>query len=185
MENEFNEETIIEPQETNETEVVEESPIEETQEEIPQEVTEEKPQETPEAKYARLKRQTEQLEKKYGFQPKPKAQQAETVQTGLSSKDTIALINAKVHEDDVADVLDYAKYKKISVAEALKSGVIKASLTEKDELRTTAQATNTGKTRSGSSKVSGDTLLSKAQKTGEIPDSDEGMDALLKARYGK
>ena len=117
--------------------------------------------------------------------------QAKTVEVktetpvGLSSKDTIALINAKVHEDDVDDVLDYAKYKKISVAEALKSSVIKASLTEKEELRTTANATNTGKTRSGISKVSGDSLLSKAQKTGEVPDTDEGMDALLKARYGK
>src|ERR1035437_1471589 len=28
----------------------------------------------------------------------------------LSSRDTIAIINAKVHEDDVDEVLDYAKY---------------------------------------------------------------------------
>lgn len=101
---------------------------------------------------------------------------------GLTSKDTIAIINAKVHEDDVDDVLDYAKYKKISVAEALKSSVIKASLAEKDELRNTAQATSTGKVRSGSSKVSGDILLAKARKTGELPDSDEGMDALVESR---
>lgn len=105
--------------------------------------------------------------------------------TGISSRDTIALINAKVHEDDVDDVVDYAKYKKISIADALKSGVIRASLSEKNELRNTANATNTGKTRSGRSNVSGDSLLTKAQKTGEVPDSDEGMNALLEARYSK
>lgn len=105
--------------------------------------------------------------------------------TSLSSKDTIALINAKVHEDDVEDVIDYAKYKKISVAEALKSSVIKASLAEKSEFRATANATNTAKARSGGSKASGDTLLDKAKRTGEVPDSDEGLNALVAARYSK
>ncbi len=112
-----------------------------------------------------------------------KVEKVEPVQ-GLSSKDTIALINAKVNEDDIEEVIEYAKFKKISVSEALKSSVIKASLTEREEQRNTANATSTGKSR-GAAKVSGEALLAKAQKTGEIPDSDEGISALIAARMKK
>lgn len=117
--------------------------------------------------------------------PLVKTEAKAEVNTGLSSKDTIALINAKVHEDDVEDVIEYAKFKKISVSEALKSSIIRSSLAEKQEFRNTANASNTGKTRAGSAKVSGDNLLDKAKKTGEVPDSDEALDALLTTRYSK
>jgi hypothetical protein len=109
----------------------------------------------------------------------------ETKTEGLSSRDTIALINAKVHEDDVDEVLDYARFKKIPISEALKSSVVKASIAEREELRNTANATNTGRTRSGSSKVSGDSLLEKARKTGEMPDTEDGIKALIDARSKK
>lgn len=108
----------------------------------------------------------------------------ETIVTpDLSSKDTIALINAKVHEDDVDEVVEYAKFKKISLAEALRTNVIKTSLSERAEQRATAEATTTGKARSGHAKVSGETLLRKAQKTGEMPDRQEDLEALLEERY--
>lgn len=104
----------------------------------------------------------------------------------ISSMDTIAFINAKVtDEEDVREVLDYAKFKKISVSEALKSPIVKASLQQKEELRNTANATSTGRNRPGSAKVSGDTLLEKARKTGEVPDTEEGLNALLDSRYSK
>ncbi len=109
----------------------------------------------------------------------------ETKESELSSKDTIALIKANVHEDDVDEVLEYARFRKIPVSEALKSPIIKATLTEKEELRNTANATNTGRTRSGSSKPSGNALLEKAKKTGELPDSDDGLAALVAERYKK
>jgi hypothetical protein len=186
MENE-NKEVIIDSNETDETveEVVETVEAEETEAESTQEEhKEEKVQESPEAKYARLTRQKEQLEKKFGFKPKPKPiVQVETKQNNPSLKDYVALKNADIHEDDVDDVIEFATFKKISLAEALKSSVVKATLKEKEELRTTAQATNTGKTRGGSSKVSGENLLEKASKTGEIPDNDEAMNAMLDARY--
>lgn len=118
-------------------------------------------------------------------QAKTKVETKVETQPGLSSKDTIALINAKVHEDDVDEVVDYAKFKKISIPEALKSSVIKTSLSERQELRNTANATNPGRTRSGSSKVSGDALLEKARKTGEVPESDADLDAMLTSRYKK
>lgn len=105
--------------------------------------------------------------------------------TDLSSKDTIALINAKVHEDDVDEVVEYATFKKIPVTEALKSSVVKTLLTERAEQRSTAEATSTGKARGGSARVTGDTLLSKAQKTGEIPERKEDLEALIDARFKK
>lgn len=180
------EETIIDSTETNEAEEVVEELETETQEtetnEDKQEVQEEKPQETPEAKYARLTRQAKQLEKKYGFKQEKSEVKVEQPTT-LAPKDVIALTKANIHEEDIDEVLEYAKYKKISVADALKSGVIKATLAEKQEHRATAQATNTGKTRSGSQKVSGDVLLKKAKETGEVPESDAELDALIEARY--
>lgn len=103
----------------------------------------------------------------------------------VSSRDTIALINAKVNEEDVDEVVEYAKFKKISVAEALKSNVLKATLKEKEEQRATAEATSTGKVRPASTKSSGESLLGKAEKTGELPDRDEDLDALLEARFKK
>lgn len=101
----------------------------------------------------------------------------------LTSKDTIALINAKVHEDDIDEVVEYAKFKGTSVSEVLKSSVIKGLLTERSEHRATAEATNTGKTRPGTTRASGETLLKKASKTGEMPDRAEDLDALLEERY--
>ncbi len=105
------------------------------------------------------------------------------MESGLSSKDTIAIVNAKIHEDDVDDVLEYAEFKKIPIAEALKSSVIKATLKEKQELRDTATATNTGRTRQTSPQASGEVLLDKARKTGELPADEAALDALLTARY--
>ena len=103
--------------------------------------------------------------------------------TDLNSKDLIALMNAKVAEDDIDEVVEYAKFKNISVAEALKTSVVKTSLREKAEQRRTAEATNTGPTRSGTAKVSEEVLLEKARKSGEIPENDADLDRLLEQRY--
>lgn len=181
MENE-QEEVIIDSTPTDELEVEEPivGPQEETQEEVTPET--EKPKETPEAKFARLTRQAEQLAKKHGFKTKVEEPQE---RQDLTTKDIIVLSKANIHEEDIDEVLEYAKFKKISVADALKSSVIKASIAEKAEFRRTSEATNSGKTRSGAQKVSGEALIAKAQKTGELPDSDEGIEALVAARHGK
>lgn len=102
----------------------------------------------------------------------------------LSSKDTIALINAKVHEEDVDDVVEYAKFKKIPVAEALKSGILKATLTEKAEFRKTADATNTRGAGKPAPKVTDADILKKAEK-GDIPaKGTPEAEALFWARRG-
>lgn len=101
----------------------------------------------------------------------------------LTPLDTIALMKADVHEDDIADIVDYAKFKNISVSEALKSSVVKTTLSEKSETRKTADATNTGNARRGAAKVSGETLVENL-KEGKVPDSKEENEDLFWARRG-
>ena len=101
----------------------------------------------------------------------------------LSQEDLLSLV--EVHKDDRSEVMDYAKFKNISVEEALKSDVIKTTLREKAEERKTADATNTGKSTRGSSKVSGESLLKKAEETGEMPESDADLDKMLDADLDK
>lgn len=145
--------------------------------------TEKKP-ETPEAKRARLQRQLKQHEKKHGFtsDSSHKKDDKKEEQGTLTYRDTIALTNAKVHADDVDEVVEYARFKKISIAEALESNVIKNSLSEKAEQRKTADATNTGRARPGNARASGDKLLEKAKSTGELPASDADINSLVDAR---
>lgn len=90
-------------------------------------------------------------------------------ETELSSKDTLVFINAKVTDpEDIDEVIEYAQFKKISIADALKSNVIKASLADKAEKRKTAEATSTGTSRRNTAKVSDADIVDKASK-GEIP----------------
>lgn len=102
-------------------------------------------------------------------------------QPELSAKDLLAISRAGIEADDLDEVLDYAKYKKISVSEALKSSVVKKTLEEKAEYRKTAEATNSGSNRRSSGKASDDTLLENARK-GQLPESEEEMRRLILAR---
>ena len=111
----------------------------------------------------------------------PEQKQVTRKESDLSTMDIIALSKANLEQDDVAEVLEYAKFKGISVQEALKSSVVKATIQEKSEMRNTALATNTGGSRRSTGKVSDETLLSNAKK-GIMPESDEDMARLIKAR---
>lgn len=106
----------------------------------------------------------------------------------LSPRDIIALTNANIADEDIDVVLDYAKFKKISVVEALKSSVVKATLAENEEHRKTAAATNIGTGRRGVQQKSEDSLLSEF-KSGKVPETDDEMERLalarMKARAGK
>ncbi len=88
-----------------------------------------------------------------------------------------------VHDDDVDRVTKFAKSEGISIPEAKKHPDMQAILRSRKEERETAAAANTGKTKRGSSKVSGEALLAKAKQKGELPESDDDMDALIEARY--
>lgn len=166
MENE-NKENIIDSITNNENLVEIEENVETTEEnkDITTEKVE-KPLETPEARLARLKRMVEQQEKKLGI--KKDIKPSEISSGDISTKDIFALTKANIDEDDIQDIQDYAKFKKISIAEALKSSVIKNTLKEKQEKRDTANATNTGNARHSITKVSDEMILDKAKKGQEV-----------------
>jgi hypothetical protein len=98
----------------------------------------------------------------------------------LSTMDIIALTKANIETEDIEEVMDYAKFKGISIADALKSSVVKATLSERAEQRNVSLATNTGGSKRGVARVSDETLVANAQK-GNLPESDADIDRLMKA----
>ncbi len=102
----------------------------------------------------------------------------ETPKNEMSLKDIRAL--ADIPDEDVDDVIDYAKYKSISIADAKKSSAMQAILKAKAEERASAQAANTGGGKRGSGEVSGDSLLEKYAKGEELSDSE--MEKAAQAR---
>ena len=107
---------------------------------------------------------------------------SETKSENLSLKDIRALQD--VHDDDVDQITDYAKFKGVSVAEAKKLPEMQSLLRTKEEERKTAQATNTGGGRKGSSKVTGEDLIERAM-SGQLPESDEDIVKLAEARLAQ
>lgn len=105
-----------------------------------------------------------------------------TTANELNSKDLVAIMNAKVPEDDIDEVVEYAKYRKTSISEILKDPIMKATLDLRSEERNTASATNTSSSRRGSSRVPDDVLLSNASR-GKMPESDAEINRLMKAKY--
>lgn len=178
MTNETNE-TIIDS--TNNEQEVELELTEETAEttEVQEEVKPvEKPVETPEARLARLKRMVDQQEKKLGV--KKEAPVAKPVDSKVSTQDLVALMKAEVAEEDISEVEEYASFKKISIAEALRTSVVKSLLAEKQEKRNTANATNTGSARRSPAKISDEEILAKARKGDEVD-----TDKLVEARWNE
>lgn len=111
------------------------------------------------------------------------SQTAQKADSPSSTKDLYALMEAKVPLDDVSEVEDYAKYKGISITEALKTQAVRSILNEKAEARNVSQATNTGVSKRSSSRPSDDMLLSNARK-GIMPDSDEDLARLARLKRG-
>jgi len=102
-------------------------------------------------------------------------------QGNLSAFDLVAIAKADIDEDTLNEVQDYAKWKKISVSEALKSSAIKAIIEEKAENKRIAEATNTGTARRGSQKASDESLLANAR-AGKMPETDADIQRLLELR---
>lgn len=103
----------------------------------------------------------------------------------LSTFDMLALQKANIEtEDDLDEVVRWADYNKISVSEALKSNILKATLNEKAEERQSALAVNTGTGRRASGTVTDARLMADAQK-GIMPESAEDIAKLARMRIGK
>lgn len=105
-------------------------------------------------------------------------------ESGLSIVDTIALTKSNIDADDIGEVIEYSRFKKISVSEALKSSALKAILAEKNEKRTVAQASHSGTSRRSTSKLSDESILNNA-KNGILPESDEDFERLAELRMNK
>ena len=98
----------------------------------------------------------------------------------LSLQDIRALQD--VPDEDVEEVVEYAKFKKISIAEAKKTTTIQAILAEKAEFRKSAQAADTGK-KIIPSKVSEDQVVQDTFQNNRIP--EKGSDAAEKLFWSK
>ena len=168
--------------------------VQETQETVGE--TEQTPQEaevetlTPE-QIADLKKKADASSKNYERLKKMEAELKETrdklnssskTDAQLSSKDLLYLAKADIAPDDVDEVLTYANKMGVSIADAHK--FYKPILAERAEERRTANATQTRGNR-GSAKVSGEDLLRKAENTGEVPETADGMKAIIEARMAR
>ncbi len=106
--------------------------------------------------------------------------------SNLSSVDTIAIIKANVHEDDIEEVIKASKLLGKSIAETLRDTTFKTILNTREEERKTAEAANTNTAKPGTKQVSGDELKQKLS-TGEVPEagSKEAEDLFWARRGGK
>ena len=132
------------------------------------------------ANYKVRAEKAEALAKQLKIKPEEKPEAPKTPELNL--KDIRALQD--VHDDDVDQITDYAKFKGVSVAEAKKLPEMQSLLRTKEEERKTAQATNTGGGRKGSSKVTGEDLIERAM-SGQLPESDEDIVNLAEARLAQ
>jgi hypothetical protein len=118
-------------------------------------------------------------QKKPEVKSDPKPTEVAKTNDGLTSMDAIVLMGAKVTEkEDIEFVAEYAQFKKISIADALKSSVVKSELAEKSEVRATAAATNTGNARRGTSKPTDEQIVNNASEG-----KDVDPEALAEARF--
>lgn len=102
----------------------------------------------------------------------------------MSQTDMIAIVRADVPDEDISEIVEYATFKKISVAEALKTPFIKNVLEERAENRKVAEGTNTGANKRNSGALTDETLLNNARK-GIMPESDEDIRRLTVLQRAK
>lgn len=169
----------------DETQVEVEETLEAPEEEVETEEVHEDEEEVEEidwkAEFEKQKQLTDNQKKRAEKAEKKAKTAPASNDSGMSAQDLLALSKADVAEEDLDEVLDYAKYKGISIAEALKSSVVQATLTTNAEHRKSAEAVSTGSTRRGSSQVSDERLLTDAS-SGKLPSSDADMARLVKLK---
>jgi hypothetical protein len=170
--------------ETNETENIDSTNEEEVLEEV-EETTEEVVEEADErdSRIEALEKENKTL-KIQKAKNREKSAETQEPKGDLAGTDVYALVNANVAEEDVAEVTDYAKFKGISVKEALQSPTVKALIKQNEEFRKTAEATHTDSNRRSPSQKTGESLLASAQQ-GNMPESDADFAKLAEARFKK
>lgn len=86
----------------------------------------------------------------------------------LTFKDNYALTQAQVHIDDIEEVVRFAKFSNITVAEALQDDTLQTIINTRTEKRKSAQAANKGGGKAGTKKLSPTEIMQNASK-GNIP----------------
>jgi hypothetical protein len=116
----------------------------------------------------RLKRAETKLEKS---KDKP-AEKTEEASNMLSSLDLLALAKADIEDEDLPDIEEYAKFKKISVREALKTDFVKNLISDKKEFKKSKEITTTGAQRATTATVTDSQILAKAKSGKELSDEE-------------
>lgn len=161
-------------------EIVEETTDTPVEEETIEEV-DESPQEEEKIDWEARAKKAEAAIIKAKQKPKVEAKRVEA-DTKLSTFDLLALQKANIEtEEDLNEVVRWADYNKISVAEALKSNILKATLAEKAEERKSALAVNTGSGRRAGGTMTDERLLADASR-GIMPESMEDIAKLARLR---
>lgn len=106
-------------------------------------------------------------------QSKPEAESV-----SISAKDALLMAKFDIDIEDVDEVVDFANYRKVSIAEALKNPTLKAIIKDRQEERQTAAATQTRGPRV-SPRMSDEAMLDRARQ-GQVPETD--IDKLTSAR---
>lgn len=126
------------------------------------------------------------VQKKPEVKPEPKPTEVAKTEVGLTPMDAILLSKANITEaDDIEELVKYANFKGITVKDALKDKTAQTILRDRAEMRQTAEATNTGNARRGSSKVSDEQILADVNE-GKFPTDPEALAvARHKAKFKK
>jgi len=104
---------------------------------------------------------------------------------GLSPKDYLALTEKQVSSEDFDEVVRVANILGMPINEALKDKTLVSILNERKEERKTADATHTTGGARAVSKDNSEAILQKAEDTGEVPTTAEGMRKLAEARLAR
>ena len=120
--------------------------------------------------------------------PKPK-QTAQPASSGLGQLSPVQLARDSkaiydLVDEDVDYVATYADKFGVTLSEARKNKDVQAVLSVRAEERRTAEATNTGTARRGTSRLSDEALLEKAS-SGDFPSDSESMMRIARARLAK
>lgn len=163
------EDDVLPDTENEPTEEVEKPQAEATVEEAE---TEEKPEYTEHEKKmferakkaeAEVRRLRERLK-----EPPPKPQVEQKKPDELTPKDLYALMEAKVPQADIDEVIKASKLLGKSISEALQDGFVKARLKDLAEQRQTANATNTTGSKRTTTKITDDVLVEQARQGKDV-----------------
>jgi hypothetical protein len=118
-------------------------------------------------------------------QPEAKSTPSSEKQDDFTLEDVAVLVSKVTEKEDRETVKKYAKAEGVTLEEALGNDIVKGILKDRAEKRQTAEATNTGNARRGSTKLTSEQVITNAAK-GKLPDDPADLVAAeMDAKYNK